>query len=166
LLAAAILFSCKRQLSTTDLRLEARQEGSHEWVEVIAPSHVRTANAWIGGCRTQGGSTRLEVIYQSPRIVSFACRGAAKPSFASFRISTGQRLNLDDTIQKAKSGAFQDAVLKAARRRGIPEPHSPPQDFALTASGFVFESSSVEVIVPSTDMRPLLTPDAALLLGR
>jgi hypothetical protein len=166
LLAGMLLASCKRQLSTTDLRLEIRQEGGHEWVEVIAPPKMLGANAWIAGCRAMGGATRVEVIYQSPRIVSFACRGGATPALASFKIATGAKLTLDDAIQKDKSGAFQTAVVKATSKRGLPEPSSPPRQFALTAAGFVFETNGVEVTVPSVEMRPLLTPDAALLLGR
>jgi hypothetical protein len=166
LLAIAMLVSCKKTLSTTDLRLEIRSEAGHEWVEVIEPAQMRAANAWISMCREATPASRLEVVYQSPRVVSFACRGSAKPLLASFRISTGRRLTLDDTIQRLKSGGFQDAVLKAARKRGLPEPQSPPQEFALTAAGFVYEFHGTEVTIPSTEMRPLLTPEAALLLGR
>lgn len=166
LLAALLLASCKRQVSTTDLRLESRQGDGHEWVEVIAPAQMVAANEWIAGCRAIGPATRLYAMYQSPRIVSFACRGGARSKFASFRIADGRRLGLDDAIQKEKSGAFQAAVLKAASKRGLPEPSSPPLDFALTAAGFVFEANGAEVTVPSTEMRPLLTPKAALLLGR
>ena len=166
LLVAMLLMSCRRQISTTDLRLETRQEGGHQWVEVIAPAQMLATNQWIAGCRAPGGTTRLEVIYQSPRIVSFACRGGQRPTFASFKIATGKQLTLDDAIQKLKSGAFQNAVVKATDKRKLPEPQSPPQHFALTAAGFVFEVNGVEVTVPSTEMRPLLTPDAALLLGR
>lgn len=166
LFAAMLVASCRRQPSTTELRLEARQEGGHEWVEVTAPAKMLAANEWIGACRTHGEATRLEVIYQSPRVVSFACRGGARPVFASFRIATGRRLTLDDAIQKAKGGAFQEAVVKAAAKRNLPEPSAPPEHFALTAAGFVFETAGAEVTIPSTQMRPLLTPDAALLVGR
>lgn len=165
-LAAILLSSCKRQISTTELRLEVRQEGSHEWVEVVAPQRMLAANEWIGGCRAGGGATRAGVIYQSPRIVSLACRGRERPTFASFRISSGRRLTLGDVIQKGKSGAFQAALIKTLAKRGLPEPSLPPEHFALTAGGFVFEMNGAEITVPSTEMRPLLMPDVALLLGR
>jgi hypothetical protein len=166
LLAALLLASCKRQISTTDLRLEVRQEGAHAWLEVIAPPQMLGANEWTRGCRAMGEATRADVIYQSPRIVSFACRGGARPAFASFKIATGRRLTLDDAIQKGKSGALQTVVLKAVGKRGLPAPASAPEQFALTAAGFVFETNGAEVTVPSTEMRPLLTPDVALLVGR
>lgn len=166
ILAALLLAACRRQVSTTDLRLEIRQQDGHEWVEVLAPPKMLAANEWIRTCRDRAGATRLEVIYQSPRIVSFACRGSGPTAFASFRIASGKRLTLDEAIQKGKEGAFQAAVVKASGKRGLPEPASPPDRFALTAAGFVFETNGVEVVVPSTEMRPLLTPDVALLLGR
>ncbi len=166
-LFAFLIFAaaCRKQLSTTTLRLEARQEAGHQWLEVMEPDGARAANVWIGGCRNAAAESRVDVIYQSPRIFSLACRQQASLALASFRVSDGQRLLLESTIQKDKVQAFRSAVDKALRKSGL-ENAGDPASFALTAAGLVFPAGTAQVVVPATEMRPLLNPDAALLVGR
>ena len=136
------------------------------WVEVVEPAQMRAANTWVASCRSSGEATRVQPVYQSPRLLSLACRGGAGSRFASFRIADGHRLVLADTIQNGKMGQLQQAAVKAARKRGLPEEFPAPDEFALTAAGFVFALGGADVVIPSIDMRPLLQADTALLVGR
>ena len=159
-LISAILFSaCRSGVSTTDLRLTAKNEGGREWLEITAPPQALKINDWIKNC-----SANVEVLYQSPRVLSLACR--SKPqSYASFQLEDGQRLGLMNVIQAGGEGQLQEAVNRYLRKQHL-HAFRPNDNFALTAQGLMFPTAEGDVVVSSIELRPLLRPDAALLVGR
>jgi hypothetical protein len=150
---------CARQISTTELRLIARSEGGRTWVEVTAPPQALPINDWVKKC-----PGNVSVLYQSPRVVSLGCTGEA-PEYASFRLEDGRRLVLRDTIQRGVEGQLQEAVNRYLRKKNRGA-FIPGDSFSLTAQGMVFPTPEGDVIVSSIEMRPLLSPEAALLVGR
>lgn len=154
-----LLAGCGRDVSTTELRLQARSENGREWVEIVAPTRVLKINDWVRGCT---GNT--EVLYQSPRVLSLACREAA-PRYASFRLVNGERLGLARVLQAGTEGPLQEAIDRYLRKKHLGA-FRPGDNFALTAQGLMFPTPEGDVIVSSIELRPLLHPEAALLVGR
>jgi hypothetical protein len=158
--AALLLAACAKKISTTDLRLAAKSEGGREWVEVVAPPEALPINGWIRQC-----AARVEVIYQSPRVLSLACRESPQSIYASFRLLDGYHLRMTDVIQTGADGALREAADKAFRRKKRePGPINP--DFALNAQGMIFSSGPDDIIIPQTELRPMVKPESALLVGR
>ncbi len=157
--------ACKKQVSTTDLRLEAKSEGERQWLVITAPEGMTPANAWITECLKPEGPRRVEVLYQSPRVLSLACRTGEAGRYASFRIPNGQRLTLSNTIQQGMEEPFIQAVEQALAREKRPL-RRPTEDFALKAMGLVFRDGPADIVIGPAQMRPLLSMDAALLVGR
>jgi hypothetical protein len=165
LLATLLIGDCERSISTTTLRLASHSEGEREWIEVLAPESAKQANVWIQQCVTGSGQRRAEVIYQSPRLLSLACRRGSQTVYASFRVLNGQHLRLSDVIQPGAEQDLTTAAERAERKMRRPAQRV-AEDFALTAQGLIFFDGVSDVIIPSTELRPLLQPEAALLVGR
>lgn len=159
LISALLLSGCRPGVSTTELRLIAKNEGGREWLEITAPPHALKINDWIRSC-----PANVEVLYQSPRVLSLACRSTPQ-SYASFQLEDGQRLGLAHVIQAGGDGQLQEAVNRYLRRKHL-QAFRPNDNFALTAQGLMFPTAEGDVVVSSIDLRPLLRPDAALLVGR
>jgi len=159
LISAMLLSGCRPGLSTTDLRLIAKSEGGREWLEITAPPQALKINDWIRSC-----PANVEVLYQSPRVLSLACRSAPQ-SYASFELENGQRLGLMNIIQAGGQGQLQEAVNRYLRKQHL-QAFRPTDNFALTAQGLMFPTPEGDVVVSSIELRPLLRPDAALLVGR
>lgn len=158
-LSALLAVGCRSGPSTTDLRLTSRSEGGREFLEITAPPQALKINDWIRNCRGN-----VEVLYQSPRVLSLACR-AAEPQYVSFLLEDGQRLGLANVIQAGGEGQLQEAVNRYLRKKHL-NAFRPNDNFALTAQGLMFPTAEGDVIVSSIELRPLLRPDAALLVGR
>ena len=116
-------------------------------------------NDWIRDC-----TAKSEVLYQSPRVVSLACR-EQPAKYASFRIDDGSRLRLAQTIQAGAEPMLQEAINRYLRKKRL-HAHRPSDNFALTAQGMMFPTEEGDVIVSTIEIRALLHPEAALLVGR
>lgn len=160
IVAAVTLAGCARPISQSELRLEAQSAGGRKWVRVTAPPSALMINTWIDGCAGD-----VEVIYQSPRVASFACRQPGATRYASFRLADGRHLALDDIVQPSALATLQAAADKALRKRGQPAV-AVPADVALNAQGLIFFAEGGDVVIPQTDLRPMVKPEAALLVGR
>lgn len=160
ILVALLLTGCTRTISTTDLRLVAHSEGGREWIEITAPQQALKINDWIKSC-----PARVEVMYQSPRVLSLGCR-SEMPVYATFRLEDGTKLGLHDVIQIGGDSQFQEAVDRSLRRTRYKEAFTPGDSFALTAQGLNFPSPEGDIVVSSIELQRLMRPDAALLVGR
>lgn len=159
ILAALLLTGCLKTVSTTELRLVAHNDGGREWIEITAPPQALKINDWIKPC-----SARVDVIYQSPRVLSLGCR-SDKPDYATFRLEDGARLALHDVIQIGGDSQLQEAVDRSLRRARHGA-FTPGDSFALSAQGLIFPSPEGDVIVSAIELQRLMRPDAALLVGR
>ncbi len=143
----------------TELRLIATEDNGHQKLKITAPAQALPINQWIESC-----SADVKVIYQSPRILSLACRDAVQV-YASFRLDTGSHLSLRDVIHQDSFDQLKNEVvlvMEKKKKRGF----SPTNNFAMSAQGLVFPTEDGDVIVSSIALRPLLKPDVALLVGR
>lgn len=159
ILFSVLLAGCTKTVSTTDLRLIAHDENGRQWVEITAPSQTLKINDWIRAC-----PANVEVLYQSPRVLSLGCRSAA-PVYVTFRLEDGARLALRDIIQVGREGQLQEAINRYLRRTKQ-SAFSPSDSFAMAAQGLLFPTPEGDVVVSSIELRPLLRPDVALLVGR
>lgn len=143
----------------TELRLIASQENGHEKIHIAAPPQALKINEWIDSC-----GANVAVIYQSPRILSIACRDNVQV-YASFRLDTGNHLSLRDVIHQDRFDQLLEAITREQGKKGK-KGFTPTNNFAMAAQGLLFPTPEGEVIVSSIDLRPLLKPDVALLVGR
>ncbi len=143
----------------TELRLVATQKDGHEKIQITAPPQALKINEWIDSC-----GANITVIYQSPRILSIACRDRVQV-YASFRLDTGNHLSLRDVIHQDRFDQLLEAITREQGKRGK-KGFTPTNNFAMAAHGLLFPTPEGEVIVSSIDLRPLLKPDVALLVGR
>ncbi len=159
-LAFFALAGCSKPVSQSDLRLEAKSENGRSWLVVQAPPEALPINDWIRQC-----TGNVEVIYQSPRVASFACREVTASRYASFRLRDGHHLRLADIIRRESEGEFREAANKAFRKRKT-DPGPIPPDVALNAQGLVFYAAGQDVVIPQTELRPMVRPESAFLVGR
>jgi hypothetical protein len=154
-----LLAGCFNKASVTELRLQARTDKGREWVEVLAPPQALPINQWVAAC-----SANVQVLYQSPRVVSLGCR-APEPLYASYRLDTGDRLTIENTIQRGQEQSLQDAVNRYLWKTPLKQ-FRPTGNFALTGEGMIFPTPQGEVVVSSIELRPLLARETAFLIGR
>ncbi|MCX6598241.1 MAG: hypothetical protein NTV70_17955 [Acidobacteria bacterium] len=155
----ALLAGCFNNASVTELRLKAHQANGREWLEVLAPPQALPINQWVAACPAS-----VYVLYQSPRMVSLGCR-AAEPMYASYRLDTGDRLTIENTIQRGQEQALQEAVNRYLWKTPLKQ-FRPTGNFALTGQGMIFPTADGEVVVSSIELRPLLDRETAFLIGR
>lgn len=159
LLLSITLAGCFNKPAPTELRLKAFQQDGRERLEVLAPPQALPINQWIAACPAS-----VQVIYQSPRVVSLACH-APEPAYASYRLDSGDRLTVENTIQRGQEQALQEAVNRYLWKTPLKH-FRPTNNFALTGQGMIFPTPQGEVVVSSIELRPLLARETAFLIGR
>ncbi|MCX6591602.1 MAG: hypothetical protein NTZ56_08770 [Acidobacteria bacterium] len=153
------LAACFNKPVPTELRLKAYQKEGLERLEVLAPTQALPINQWIAAC-----TASVHVLYQSPRVVSLGCR-APEPAYASYRLDSGERLTLENTIQRGQEQPLQEAINRYLWRTPLKQ-FRPTNNFALTGQGLIFATPQGEVVVSSIELRPLLGRETAFLIGR